>query len=121
MYEGSSFLHILTTICVCHFDYSHPGGCDIESYCGYFFKYTLLIMLLQFSQFDPYFPSSLPVPLFPPAIPPTSFMSMSHAYKFFGFSIFYTIHNLPLSILYLPFMLLIPCTFYPIHPPPSLW
>ena len=33
----------------------------------------------------------------------------------------YTILNLPLSILYLPFMLLIPCTFYPIHPPPSLW
>ena len=42
---------------------------------------------------------------------PTWFMSVGCTYKFFGFSIFYAILNLPLSILYLPFMLLTPCTF----------
>ena len=36
-------------------------------------------------------------------------------YKFFHFSISYTIFNIPLSVLYLPFMLLIPVPF-----PPSL-
>ena len=40
-------------------------------------------------------------------------MSMGCTYKFFGFSISHTILNLPLSILYLPFMLLIPYTFPP--------
>ena len=39
-------------------------------------------------------------------------------YKVFGFSISYTILNLPLSILCLPIMLLIPCTFSPILPLP---
>ena len=47
-------------------------------------------------------------------------MSVGHTYKFFGFSISYTILNLPLSILYLPFMLLTPCTFSPILPFPLL-
>ena len=47
-------------------------------------------------------------------------MSMGHTYNFFGFSISHTILNLPLSILYLPFMLLIPCTFSPILRHPSL-
>ena len=40
-------------------------------------------------------------------------MSMGHTYKFFGFSISYAILNLPLSILCLPFMLLIPSSFSP--------
>ena len=39
-------------------------------------------------------------------------MSMAGAYKFFGFSISYTILNLSLSILYL-LMLLNPCTCSP--------
>ena len=43
---------------------------------------------------------------------------MGHAHKFFGFSISYTILNRPLFILYLPIMLLIPCTFSPILPTP---
>ena len=43
-------------------------------------------------------------------------MPMGHTYKFFGFSVSYTILNLPLSILYLPFMLLILCIFSPILP-----
>ena len=45
-------------------------------------------------------------------------MSMGCTYKFFGFYISYTIFNLALSILYLPFILLIPCTFPPISPLP---
>ena len=40
-------------------------------------------------------------------------------HKFFGFSFSYTIVNLPLSILCLPFMLLIPCTFIPHSPLPT--
>ena len=61
-----------------------------------------------------------PVPSFypPPSIPP--FMSMGHTYKFFTFSISYTILNLPLSIFYLPFMLLISHTFSYILPPSPL-
>ena len=54
-----------------------------------------------------------------PCTPPHSpvyFMSMGHPCKFFGFYISYTILNLPLSIFYLPFMLLILCTFPPFSP-----
>ena len=51
-----------------------------------------------------------PLPL---AFPLPQLMSMGHTYKFFGFYISYTILNLPLSIFYLPFMLLILCTFSP--------
>ena len=58
--------------------------------------------------------------LFPVPFPPSfshphslrpQFISLGRTYKFFGFSISYTILNLPLSILYLPFILLTPCTF----------
>ena len=83
-----------------------------------FFKCILLIMLLQVSHFFlPFIPVHPSSPL-PPAFPPLVFMSMGHTYKFFGFSIIYTMLNLPLSILYLPFMLLIPCIFPPILPSP---
>ena len=41
-------------------------------------------------------------------------MSMGGIYKFFDFSVSYTILNLPPTILYLPIMLLIPYTF-PLH------
>ena len=45
---------------------------------------------------------------------------MGHTYQFFEFSISHTVLNLPLSTLYLPIMLLIPCTFspFPIFPLP---
>ena len=46
-------------------------------------------------------------------------MSLGHTYKFFGFYISYTILTLPLSIFYLPFMLLILCTFPPLSPSQS--
>ena len=66
-------------------------------------------MLFQLSHFlSPLFPSTLHPP--PTSIPPPQFMSIGHTYKFLGFSIFHTTLNLPLSILYLPFMLLIPCS-----------
>ena len=51
----------------------------------------------------------------PSHMPHGYFMSMGHAFKFFGFYISYTILTLLLSIFYLPFMLLILCTF----PPPT--
>ena len=65
-------------------------------------------------------------PLYAPpscTLPPTSIPSpLVHVrgctYKFFGSSISYTIFILPLSIFYLPFILFIPCTFYPILPLP---
>ena len=54
-------------------------------------------------------------------------MFMGHAYKFFDFSISYTIVDLPLSTLYLQFMLLIPCivalcpaTLSPTNNPPCV-
>ena len=67
--------------------------------------------------FSPFSPSSLHSPTLQHSHPP-SFMSMGCIYKFFGFYISYTILNLPLSILYLPIMLVIPCTFFPHSPPP---
>ena len=75
-------------------------------------------MLLQLSQLSPFAPLCLELPSIQQY--PTYFMSMGHAYKFFGFSISYTILNLPLSMLYLPFMLLIPYPFSPILPLPPL-
>ena len=86
----------------------------------FFIKYFLLIILLQLSHFSSlppsaWYPHSLQESL-------TEFMSMGHTYKFFGFSIFHTILNLPLSILYQQLMLLIPCTIFPILPlPPPCW
>ena len=57
--------------------------------------------------------SPLPCTFLPPVFSPLVHVhgSMGHTYKFFDFSISYTILNLTLSILYLPFMLLIPCNF----------
>ena len=57
----------------------------------------------------------VPVPPYSPPtiIPPPQFMSMGHTYKFFYFSISYTILNLPLSITCLSVLFLIPCTFSP--------
>ena len=73
-------------------------------------------MLLQLSHFPPDIPLQ-PAHTLPPTSPPALyFVSVGHTYKFFGFYISYTILTLPLSIFYLPFMLLIPCTF----PPPPL-
>ena len=66
-----------------------------------------------------FFPIYSPPPCTQPptCIPCLSFMSMGGCTcKFFGFYISYTILNLPLSIFYLPFMLLISCTFSPSIP-----
>ena len=82
-----------------------------------FFKCILLVMLLHLSHFfSPLFPSALHLPLSSISLP--LFMSMGRTYKFFGFSIFYSILNATPSILYLLFMLLIPCTFPPFPPLP---
>ena len=104
------------------------GDSDLASFCcvqlssfpntNNFLKYILLIVLLQLSQFfSPLYPLHPELP-FLKHPPPHQFMSMSHTYKFFGFSISYTILNLPLSILCLPIILVIPCMFFP-HFPPS--
>ena len=69
--------------------------------------------------FSPLFPSTL----YPSTIIPLpQFMSMGRSYKFFGFSISYTILNLPLSIMCLPIMLLIPSPylFPPLSPSPLI-
>ena len=89
------------------------------------FKYILLIMLLELSyspHFIPLHPAHPVLPTFPlPPAPASWFMSMGHTYRFFGFSIFYTILNLPLTIFYLPFMLPFPVPFPPFPPPLSHW
>ena len=78
----------------------------------YFIDYAITVV-----PFPPlyYLPPCTPPPTH---IPPLQFMSMGHTYKFFGFYISYTILNLPLSLFYLQFMLLILCTFNPIYPIP---
>ena len=82
-----------------------------------FFKYILLIMLLQLSYFfSSLSPSALHSP--PSNIPsPPQFMYMGRTYKFLGFSISYV--NLLVSIMYQPFVLLILCSFSSIPPSPS--
>ena len=55
-------------------------------------------MLLQLSQFYPFAPSTKRPPL-PQAIPTQLFMSMGHGYKFFGYSISYTVLYIPTAIL----------------------
>ena len=82
----------------------------------YFIDYTITVV--------PFFLPLVPLYPVPSLLPsfssyhhsPPEFMSRGHTYKFFGFSTSYSILNLPLSILYLPFMLLIPCTFSLILP-----
>ena len=71
----------------------------------YFIDYAITVVPLFSS---PLFPSILHSPSNHHS--PHQFMSMGGTYKFFGFSISYTILTLPLSILYLSFMFLIPCT-----------
>ena len=73
-------------------------------------------MLLQLSHFLLPFITLHPALLSHQHLPPPQLMSMVCTYKFFGFSISYTILKLSLSILYLPIMLLIPYT----HSSPSL-
>ena len=96
------------------------------------FKHFMYLFLFIFNIFIDYAITVVPFPLpftplhpayplpstFPP---PPKFMSMGHTYKFFGFYISYTILTLPLSIFYLPFMLLILCTFPPSLPFPLLF
>ena len=81
----------------------------------YFVDYAIIVLPF-------YSPLYSLLPCIPPPtiIPSSKFVSMCHTYKFFGFSISHTILNLSLSILYLPSMLLVPCSFYPILslPPP---
>ena len=83
----------------------------------YFFKYVLLIVLLQTSHICLSFippppctcpPCSIPLPL-------SSCQSVIH--MFFGFSVSNTILNLSPSILCLPITFLTPCTFP--SPPPA--
>ena len=67
---------------------------SILSFILYFFflkyiDYAITVVPI-FSPFAPLHP----VPPFPPAIPPLRAMYMGHAYKFFSFSISYTILNL---------------------------
>ena len=79
-----------------------------NSFLIYFTDYAIIVVPF----FSPLYPSPSCTP-FPPVFPPPWIMSMGRTYKFFGFSISYTILNLPLYLLCLPIMLLIPCTFPP--------
>ena len=84
-----------------------------------FYKnYILLIMLLQLSCFPPLSPFTQQPPL-PQAIPPPLFMSMGHAYKFFGYYISYTVLYIPWLFYNYLFVLLnpLPCLPYPPQTP----
>ena len=56
-------------------------------------------MLLQLSWFSHLCPLSTQQPQLCQAIPPPLFMSMGHAYMFFGYSISYTVLYIPTAIL----------------------
>ena len=73
-------------------------------------------MLYSYPNFFPFAPSTL----HPPSLQqsPPYFMTMGCAYEFFSFSIFYTILNIPLSILDLSIMLLNPECFLSFSPFP---
>ena len=82
----------------------------------FFKKYILSIMLLQFSHFPPFTPLH-PAHAFPLTFSPFSSCPwVIHISSLFYIS--YTILTLPLPIFYLPFMLLIFCTFPPSLPLP---
>ena len=91
-------------------------------YLSFFFEPFLKNIFIDYAiTVVPFSPlhSTPSCPPSPSHIAPLQFMSMGHTYKFFGFCISYTVLTLPLSIFYLPFMLLILCTFPP-SPPPLL-
>ena len=89
----------------------------------YFFLLSFLIYFKYYAiTFFPIFP---PLSLLCPAPQtlqhsPTYFTPMGCTYKFFQFSVSYTIFDLSLSILCLPILLLLSCTFSPLFlPSPS--
>ena len=57
-----------------------------------FIDYSITVVLI-FPLCPPPLPQAIPIPLF---------MSVGHVYKFFGFSISYTVLYIPMAILYLP-------------------
>ena len=84
--------------------------CDSSDGFSFFKKYILLIMLLQLSHFPPFTPFS-PAHTLPPTFPTFSSCPWVIHVAYIGFYISYTILTLPLSIFYLPLMLLNLCTF----------
>ena len=98
---------------------TYRWGKDLSNAAQCFFKIYFIDCAITVVPFPPLHS----IPSYPPPpshIPPIQFMSMGHTYKFIGFYISYTILTLPLSIFYLPFMLLILCTFPPSLPPTPL-
>ena len=81
-----------------------------------FFKCILLIMLSQLSHFPPFIPLCPAHPL-PLAFPP--FSSCPCVIHISSLASTFPILTLPLSIFYLPFMLIL-CTFTPLSPSHSL-
>ena len=71
----------------------------------YFIDYAIIVV--PFPPFIPLYPAQP----FLPAFSPLQLMPMSRTYNFFGFYISCTILKLPLSILYVPIMLIILGTF----------
>ena len=89
-----------------------------HSLARFLYKSISLIMLLQFSPFPPFSPSTVHPSTLQHSPAPN--LSSCLWVVFFEFSVSYTILDLSPSILCLPIMPLIPCTF-PFHsPPPSL-
>ena len=83
-----------------------PGQCLLKNL--YFIDYAITVVLI----FLPLCPSTQQPPL-PQAIPTPVFMSMGHMYKFFGYSISYTVLHIPMANSVTTF--LIPS---PLHPFP---
>ena len=80
-----------------------------------FFKICFIDYATTVVPFPPFIPLYPEYPLHSHSSPLVHVRG-SYIYKFFSFYISYTILNLPPSIFYLPFMLLILCTFPPLSP-----
>ena len=102
----TSLFHILDACC-----------CLNLSVCKTFFKIHFIDYTISVVPFSPPLFPSVCMPPHPSILPPY-FMSMGCTYKLFGSYISYITFNLLLSIFYLPFMLFIFCTFFPILPLP---
>ena len=77
-------------------------------------------MVLQLSDISPFVPLHT-APLLSQALPPPLLTSMGHIYKFFGYSISYTVLYIFLAILKLP-SCVIPSPLHPFpHTPPPTW
>ena len=95
------------------------GACGASQSISFFKKICFVDYVITVVLIFPPLPSLCLLPPFPPAIlPPPPFMFMGHACKFLGFSISYTILNIPSLFYTYQLCFLFPVPFPPLSPFP---